>query len=125
MLTAGLLVLVVIIAVWTYSTRENALVLTLQPSAVLPSLYRNHDYIFYQGKDFQDNKATVLRRRDLAGNIPALMMLCDTTPNCIAFSSNGDIKNHVLGPAYLKPIMTTCSPESGIYIKSGKFIRQV
>jgi|SRR3989344_70530 len=116
-----LLSILLIAGVAYYWTKEGAYVLTLQPTSIMPSLYSDQLYEFYRGKEFPDQINTIFTRKDLVGNIPAMMALCDTMPNCAGFcSTSGDFKRHILGPDYFAPIMApfTCGPADGIYVKA-------
>lgn len=116
-----ILLAILLIGILWWSTKEGAYVLALQPMTLIPSLYSNQLYRFYRGKEFPDQQQTILTRRDLIGNVPALMALCETMPNCAGFSStSGDMKRHVLSVDYLKPIMAPmrCGEADGIYVKT-------
>lgn len=71
-------------------------------------------YVFHPMMDSGGND--IANATDLANNVPSLKSKCDQTPKCIAFNTNGWLKEKVESPSTWS--QWTSDPDKGLYILS-------
>jgi hypothetical protein len=70
------------------------------------------DYTFHSGMDSQDNN--IIQVASLKNNVHELKVLCDKTPNCAGFNTEGWLKNKVKSEKQWNKISD--DPKTGLYV---------
>lgn len=87
------LMIIVVVAIGSSTTQPTTAPTPATPTPSTP-VAPSRTYTFYQGYDIAQNDIT--HDDSLIGNIDGLKAFCNDTPGCVAFNTNGWIKNKVL-----------------------------